>query len=104
MSMDWTDDKIATLKRMWEDGKTGGEISEVLGCSRSAVIGKAHRLDLQARRNPTLPPVDPFEQVIDFVTDFDAPLSVAAKQAGMRTDYVVMRWDRLCAAGGWQYQ
>lgn len=47
----WTDDRVATLKRMWADGKSAGEIRNVLGggVTRSAVIGKVHRLKLAGR-------------------------------------------------------
>ena len=43
--MAWTDERIATLKTMWEGGSTASQIAEELGdVSRNAVIGKAHRL------------------------------------------------------------
>ncbi|WP_379920728.1 GcrA family cell cycle regulator [Erythrobacter sp. R86502] len=51
--MGWTDERIATLKRMWEGGSTASEIAaELGGVSRNAVIGKAHRLGLKARPSP----------------------------------------------------
>jgi GcrA cell cycle regulator len=51
--MSWTDERIATLKKMWEGGATASEIAaELGGVSRNAVIGKAHRLDLKARPSP----------------------------------------------------
>ena len=51
--MSWTDERIETLKKMWEDGQTASQIAEALGgVSRNAVIGKAHRLGLQARPSP----------------------------------------------------
>lgn len=54
--MSWTDERIATLKMMWESGSTASQIAEVLGeVSRNAVIGKAHRLDLQSRPSPVKP-------------------------------------------------
>ncbi|RTL17678.1 MAG: GcrA cell cycle regulator, partial [Sphingomonadaceae bacterium] len=43
--MSWTDERIDTLKTMWEAGQTASQIAEALGgVSRNAVIGKAHRL------------------------------------------------------------
>ena len=51
--MAWTDERIATLKKMWEGGSTASQIAEQLGgVSRNAVIGKAHRLGLKARPSP----------------------------------------------------
>ncbi len=51
--MSWTDERIATLKKMWEGGSTASEIAaELGGVSRNAVIGKAHRLGLKARPSP----------------------------------------------------
>jgi len=51
--MSWTDERIATLTKMWEGGSTASQIAEELGgVSRNAVIGKAHRLGLKARPSP----------------------------------------------------
>ena len=51
--MSWTDERIATLTKMWEGGATASQIAEQLGgVSRNAVIGKAHRLGLKARPSP----------------------------------------------------
>ncbi len=51
--MSWTDERIETLKTMWEAGQTASQIAEALGeVSRNAVIGKAHRLGLQSRPSP----------------------------------------------------
>jgi len=54
--MSWTDERIATLKKMWEGGATASQIADELGgVSRNAVIGKAHRLGLKARPSPVKP-------------------------------------------------
>jgi len=51
--MAWTDERIEQLKTMWVKGMTASQIAETLGgVSRNAVIGKAHRLGLQARPSP----------------------------------------------------
>ena len=51
--MSWTDERIATLKKMWESGATASQIADELGgVSRNAVIGKAHRLGLKSRPSP----------------------------------------------------
>ena len=57
--MSWTDDRIETLRSMWEKGMTASQIAEALGeVSRNAVIGKAHRLGLQSRPSPVKPNED----------------------------------------------
>jgi GcrA cell cycle regulator len=51
--MSWTDERIGTLKKLWEGGSTASQIAEELGgVSRNAVIGKAHRLGLKSRPSP----------------------------------------------------
>ncbi len=48
--MSWTDEKVEKLKELWSKGHTASQIAEVLGnTTRNAVIGKAHRLELEAR-------------------------------------------------------
>ena len=54
--MSWTEERIETLRTMWEGGQTASQIAEALGgVSRNAVIGKAHRLGLQSRPSPVKP-------------------------------------------------
>ena len=51
--MSWTEDRIATLTKLWETGATASQIADELGgVSRNAVIGKAHRLGLKSRPSP----------------------------------------------------
>jgi len=51
--MAWTDERIEQLRQMWQQGLTASQIADALGgVSRNAVIGKAHRLGLQARPSP----------------------------------------------------
>lgn len=51
--MSWTDERIDTLRTLWENGLTASQIAETLGgVSRNAVIGKAHRLGLKSRPSP----------------------------------------------------
>ena len=54
--MSWTDERIERLKTLWTQGVTASQIADELGgVSRNAVIGKAHRLGLQARPSPVKP-------------------------------------------------
>ena len=48
--MSWTEEKVEKLRDLWSKGHTASQIAEVLGeTTRNAVIGKAHRLNLEAR-------------------------------------------------------
>jgi len=48
--MSWTEEKVLKLKQLWSKGHTASQIAEELGdTTRNAVIGKAHRLNLEAR-------------------------------------------------------
>src|SRR5215210_5164613 len=54
--MSWTEERIERLKKMWSEGATASQIADELGgVSRNAVIGKAHRLGLDARPSPVKP-------------------------------------------------
>ena len=50
--MDWTDDVISRLKALWAEGHSTAEIGRRMGVSKNAVVGKAHRLSLEARPSP----------------------------------------------------
>ena len=48
----WTDDAIARLRALWDEGHATAEIGRRMGISKNAVVGKAHRLKLSARPSP----------------------------------------------------
>jgi GcrA cell cycle regulator len=51
--MEWTNERIDELRRLWGQGQTASRIAELLGgVTRNAVIGKAHRLGLRGRPSP----------------------------------------------------
>ncbi len=51
--MSWTDERIATLRELWEQGLSASQIAGKLGnITRNAVIGKVHRLGLSGRPSP----------------------------------------------------
>jgi GcrA cell cycle regulator len=50
--MEWSDEIIARLRALWDEGHSTAEIGRRLGVSKNAVVGKAHRLDLPARPSP----------------------------------------------------
>jgi GcrA cell cycle regulator len=48
--MSWTDKKVQKLRELWTKGHTASEIAGLFGdTTRNAVIGKAHRLNLEER-------------------------------------------------------
>lgn len=54
--MAWTEDRVATLTKLWADGLSASQIAKQLGgVTRNAVIGKVHRLGLSGRAKPSSP-------------------------------------------------
>lgn len=50
--MEWTEETIARLRALWDEGHSTAEIGRRLGVTKNAVVGKAHRLNLPARPSP----------------------------------------------------
>lgn len=50
--MGWTAEKIEQLNKLWSEGMSITEIGKILGMTRNAVVGKAHRLGLAKRPSP----------------------------------------------------
>jgi len=54
--MEWNDERIAALARLWKEGFSAAQVARQLGgVSRSAVIGKIHRLGIAGRDAPSGP-------------------------------------------------
>jgi GcrA cell cycle regulator len=54
--MDWTEERIASLRKMWQEGLSASQVARQLGgVSRNAVIGKVHRMGLAGRDAPARP-------------------------------------------------
>ena len=48
--MSWTPEKEEKLRELWKKGHTASQIASILGDkTRNAIIGKAHRLNLESR-------------------------------------------------------
>ena len=50
--MSWTEERIEELARLWDAGHSASHIGKIMGVSKNAVVGKAHRLKLPARPSP----------------------------------------------------
>src|SRR3954469_6834699 len=52
--MDWNEERTATLRKLWLEGMSASQVARQLGgVSRSAVIGKVHRLGITVRDIPS---------------------------------------------------
>lgn len=70
--MTWTEARIALLIRLWTDGVSASGVAEALGdVSRSAVLGKLHRLHLLGAREQASTP-----------RRYDGPALVAPQPSG----------------------
>ena len=50
--MGWTVEQVEQLRKMWAQGLTANEIAKKLGVTKNSIVGKVHRLCLQARPSP----------------------------------------------------
>lgn len=56
--MNWTDERVELLRKLWSEGLSASQIAGQLGgVSRNAVIGKVHRLKLSSRGRTNAAPV-----------------------------------------------
>lgn len=46
MGIPWPDERTATLRRLFADGRSDAEIGRAIGVTARAVIGKRYRLEL----------------------------------------------------------
>jgi GcrA cell cycle regulator len=55
--MNWTDERVGLLRKLWSEGLSASQIAAQLGgVSRNAVIGKVHRLKLSGRGRTSAAP------------------------------------------------
>jgi GcrA cell cycle regulator len=48
----WTQERVEALGKLWREGHSTAEIGRRLGLTKNAVVGKAHRLELDPRPSP----------------------------------------------------
>lgn len=88
--MDWSEERTATLKKLWLEGLSASQVARQLGgVSRSAVIGKVHRLGITVRDTP----------VRQRITTVRAPSRIVARQRPNRettaAPHVAPRFERI---------
>ncbi|MDC6447668.1 GcrA family cell cycle regulator [Alphaproteobacteria bacterium] len=50
--MPWNESNVARLKELWDQGLPTAQIGKLLGFTKNAVVGKAHRIGLERRPSP----------------------------------------------------
>ena len=77
----WPEERIALLKRLWDEGLSATEVALRMGggLTRNAVLGKVHRLKLPARRQAEIKP-RPRNRSGGFVADITSE-RIRARQA-----------------------
>ena len=50
--MPWDEDNVSKLKDLWDQGLPTAQIGKLLGFTKNAVVGKAHRIGLERRPSP----------------------------------------------------
>ena len=50
--MPWDENNVSKLKDLWDQGLPTAQIGKLLGFTKNAVVGKAHRIGLERRPSP----------------------------------------------------
>ena len=50
--MPWDDENISRLRDLWDQGLPTAQIGKLIGFTKNAVVGKAHRIGLERRPSP----------------------------------------------------
>jgi len=50
--MPWNDENVVKLRELWDQGLPTAQIGKLLGFTKNAVVGKAHRIGLERRPSP----------------------------------------------------
>ena len=54
MNATWTEERVARLTELWNEGMAARLIAVDIGLTKNAIVGKAHRLELAGRPSPIL--------------------------------------------------
>ena len=52
MKMSWNDENVSRLRDLWDQGLPTAQIGKLIGFTKNAVVGKAHRIGLERRPSP----------------------------------------------------
>ena len=52
IKMSWNEENVARLRELWDQGLPTAQIGKLLGFTKNAVVGKAHRIGLERRPSP----------------------------------------------------
>ena len=52
VKMSWDDDNVAQLRELWDQGLLTAQIGKLIGFTKNAVVGKAHRICVERRPSP----------------------------------------------------
>ena len=50
--MSWNEQNVSRLRELWDQGLPTAQIGKLLGFTKNAVVGKAHRIGLERRPSP----------------------------------------------------
>lgn len=98
--MAWTEERVATLKTLWNEGRSASQIAARLGgVTRAAVLGKVWRLGLARDPNAIGPPALHPIQIPPPVGDPDDIVAASVRENAGQTDE--FKRDDACLALLW---
>lgn len=87
--MNWTDERVELLKKLWAEGLSASQIAAQLGnVSRNAVIGKVHRLKLSSRGRATAAPAVK-KKLVATTTTIQRTVTAAARPVAAQPQRII---------------
>jgi len=86
--MSWTPEKEEKLRQLWKIGHSASKIATILGdTTRNAVIGKAHRLNLEARAKSK-------KSIVKTNTENNTKLEAKTQKLGRKAKFKALLLDK----------